>query len=195
MSRPARLELTDLSHRITTRFNRCEANGGHDLSRPVYVKRFVNEGYVDLPVCRRCGVPIMARRPRWVSSLATRQQFDKTCAVCGVTFTTTSFHRRYCSAECSHLATLAMSRERKRIERENKSIEKVCEYCHQPYLTWKAEQRFCSMSCSATATKTKERCKRDHGLAGDNLYIDPNGHRECRTCRRMRNRRLKERAA
>lgn len=36
-------------------------------------------------------------------------------------------------------------------------------------------------------------CINDHPLFGDNLYIDPSGHRVCRICNRMKQRRWKER--
>lgn len=32
--------------------------------------------------------------------------------------------------------------------------------------------------------RVKTHCKRGHELAGDNLYVKPNGERQCRTCRR-----------
>jgi len=39
----------------------------------------------------------------------------------------------------------------------------------------------------------KIRCKRGHLLAGENLYVDPNGWRECRTCLQDKGVRYRER--
>lgn len=33
------------------------------------------------------------------------------------------------------------------------------------------------------ASQLKTECKHGHPLEGDNLYVDPRGRRECRTCR------------
>ena len=39
---------------------------------------------------------------------------------------------------------------------------------------------------SAAVNARKESCKRGHLLSGANLYVQPNGQRECRTCKAMR---------
>ena len=41
----------------------------------------------------------------------------------------------------------------------------------------------------AAANAAKTHCPQGHPLSGDNLYVDPRGRRECRTCRAERDRR------
>jgi hypothetical protein len=41
--------------------------------------------------------------------------------------------------------------------------------------------------------RQKEACKDGHPLAGDNLYVAPDGHRHCKTCRRAVDKRRYER--
>jgi hypothetical protein len=36
----------------------------------------------------------------------------------------------------------------------------------------------------------KTHCKRGHPLSGDNLYVQPRGYRNCRTCKQAQQRRL-----
>lgn len=42
----------------------------------------------------------------------------------------------------------------------------------------------------ASINSAKADCKRGHPLAGDNLYINPSGERQCRECGRLRDRRF-----
>lgn len=39
--------------------------------------------------------------------------------------------------------------------------------------------------CPAAINARKTHCNRGHELAGDNLKVDPDGHRRCRECRRL----------
>jgi hypothetical protein len=41
----------------------------------------------------------------------------------------------------------------------------------------------------------KTHCPQGHPLAGDNLYVAPTGHRQCRTCRRAHDRKRRRRKA
>ncbi len=36
---------------------------------------------------------------------------------------------------------------------------------------------------AAVARRSRKKCKRGHELAGENLYVKPNGNRVCRACR------------
>lgn len=46
-------------------------------------------------------------------------------------------------------------------------------------------------SCHRRRDLYKLVCKKDHKLYGDNLYVNPKGHRECKKCRRESQRRFK----
>lgn len=48
---------------------------------------------------------------------------------------------------------------------------------------------------SANFQASKTECVNGHALSGENLYVKPNGCRECRTCRKDQWRRYKERHA
>jgi hypothetical protein len=37
---------------------------------------------------------------------------------------------------------------------------------------------------TAAVNARKTHCPREHELSGDNLYVNPSGHRRCRTCQR-----------
>jgi hypothetical protein len=45
---------------------------------------------------------------------------------------------------------------------------------------WERKCRKCHMA----KDKMKATCKKGHNLAGNNLYINPRGHRFCRQCKR-----------
>jgi hypothetical protein len=55
-----------------------------------------------------------------------------------------------------------------------------------------AENRARSASPSRV-NSTKMRCKHDHPLSGDNLYVTPKGYRQCRTCLRAARERFLQR--
>ena len=42
-----------------------------------------------------------------------------------------------------------------------------------------------------SANRAKTHCPKGHPLSGDNLYVDPDGKRECRTCRAEHRRRYR----
>lgn len=63
---------------------------------------------------------------------------------------------------------------------------RVCDLCE------KDRYRRYKETVPGPSNALKTHCKRGHELAGDNLYIKPNGERQCRTCRREVVRRIGE---
>lgn len=73
---------------------------------------------------------------------------------------------------------------------------KLCQKCKRtdaPIYDWanisgtylkdiKDWKRLCRR-CHISQDLKKDYCKLGHEIAGDNLYVKPSGHRECRTCR------------
>ena len=55
-----RSDLTPLNIRTTRKYLRCQENGGCVPSK-VYVVRHFQMGYLAIPECRRCKVPIRSR--------------------------------------------------------------------------------------------------------------------------------------
>lgn len=50
--------------------------------------------------------------------------------------------------------------------------------------SWSAAPAAAGLDPRSPGGQPRERCKRGHELAGDNLIVRPDGKRTCRTCRR-----------
>lgn len=78
---------------------------------------------------------------------------------------------------------------------DGKVIDHVCRcrHCVNPEHL-RAVDNVTNVMCGIGVTAVnarKETCKHGHPLEGDNLYIRPNGERDCKECRRSANRRRK----
>ena len=72
---------------------------------------------------------------------------DKTCPVCGKTFTASRADSRFCSGTCRQKA----HRDRKRKTGTGDPYLLVCAVCGHEYLAYRADSRFCSRTCRAFA--------------------------------------------
>lgn len=68
---------------------------------------------------------------------------------------------------------------------DHRCYNQVC--CNPNHLRLKTN----SANASDNGYKRRTVCPRGHAYSGDNLYVDPEGHRRCRAC--AKNRRLKSR--
>ena len=75
------------------------------------------------------------------------------------------------------------------------NIQFLCRHCHMTVdgriiqFRQQAKERSSELiDAAAKARRARTSCKRGHPLSGDNLYINPQGSRVCKTCRAMHSR-------